>query len=167
MISVSRADCAEDFEVVARLGDALGEWDAQEVQAYGVAPEVVLGLFHGYTSASLAAKFSGEIAKIFVARWDDAAAGCIGLDTFDDTTLELQKFYVDPEFRGKGIGKALIQKALLEAAEGHHTRIVLQTTVYMRNAISVYEAFGFVRCPQFREIPDTIKHTEVFMARPL
>lgn len=68
MLSISRADCAEDFEIVARLGDAFGKWDAQEVQAYGVPPELVLGLFHSNTSASLAAEFSGGDAKIFVAR---------------------------------------------------------------------------------------------------
>jgi hypothetical protein len=45
--------------------------------------------------------------------------------------------------------------------------MVLQTTIYMKDALSLYETFGFVRCPQFRDIPDEIKHTEVFMQRAL
>lgn len=80
---------------------------------------------------------------------------------------KFQKFYVDPEFRGKGIGKTLLRTTLSEAGTGRHTRTVLQTTVYMKSAIAVYEALGFVPCAPFREIPDSIRHTEVFMSRSL
>jgi hypothetical protein len=37
----------------------------------------------------------------------------------------------------------------------------------MKSAVSLYEAFGFTPCPPFRDIPEAIKHTEVFMKRPI
>jgi GNAT superfamily N-acetyltransferase len=167
MISVSRANCAEDFEIAAGLCRALGEWDAVEVQAYGIPPEVVLGLFHGETSDKLAARYGSADAMMFVARWEGAPAGCIAFDPFDDMAVEIHKFYVDLKFRGKGIGSTLMRAALAEIDKGHRSTIVLHTTVYMKNAISVYESFDFTRCPPFRPIPDSIRHTEVFMSRAI
>ncbi|MGO7670854.1 GNAT family N-acetyltransferase [Rhizobium ruizarguesonis] len=167
MISVSRANCAEDFEIAADFCRAFGAWDAAEAQAYGVSPETVLALFHSDTSDSLVEKYSSADATMVLARWQSAPAGCIAFGPFDATTAEIQKFYVDPTFRGKGIGDALMRTILSEVAKGRWNRLVLRTTVYMKNAIAVYESFGFTRCPPFRPIPQSIRHTEVFMSRPI
>lgn len=167
MISVSRAIGAADFEIAAEFCDALAEWDAAEVLAYGVAPEEVLAIYHGETRTSLAAKYSSADAMMFIARWEGSPAGCLAFAPFDDATMEIRKFYVDPEFRGKGIGSALMRAVLAEVGKGHRRTIVAHTTVYMNNAISVYEAFDFTRCLPFRQIPDSIAHTEVFMSRPV
>lgn len=141
MISVSRAIGAADFEIAAGFCDALAAWDAAEVQAYGVAAEEVLAIYHGETSSSLAAKYSSADAKMFIARWEGAPAGCLAFAPFDDATMEIRKFYVEPEFRGKGIGSALMRVVLAEVKKGHRRAIVVHTTVYMENAVSIYEAF--------------------------
>ncbi|MDI7861351.1 GNAT family N-acetyltransferase [Rhizobiaceae bacterium n13] len=167
MISLSTAKCAEDFEIAAEFGRAFGEWDAVEGLAYGLDPEEVRQLYHNDTSSSLARKFSAGNGVLYLARSDGALAGSLGFDTFDETTAELQKFYVDPKFRGKGIGSALMRTALAEIGKSGFKRVVLHTTVYMRNAISVYEACGFIRCPPFRAVPDSVAHTEIFMAREM
>ncbi|TCL69826.1 GNAT family N-acetyltransferase [Rhizobium sp. BK251] len=167
MISISRAEDQEDFEVAERFCRALAEWDAIEVQAYGVAPEVVLGIFHGETTEGLRQKFTADDACMLIARWDGHPAGCIAFSPFDETAVEIHKFYVDPEFRGRKIGQALMRALLAEIEKGKSGKIVLQTTIYMSHAISLYEAFDFRRCEQFRPIPDEIRHTEVFMSRLL
>lgn len=165
MISILRANCAEDFEIAADFCRTFGEWDAAEGQAYGVSADVVMALFHNDTSDSLVEKYGSADATMFLARWQDAPAGCIAFSPFDATTAEIHKFYVDPEFRGRGIGGTLMRTILAEIAKGRHNRIVLQTTVYMKNAIALYESFDFARCAPFRPIPDSIRHTEVFMSR--
>ena len=167
MLAISRASDKQDFEIIAAFCSAFGEWDAAEGQAHGIPPEVVTGIFHGHDSNSLADRFKGEEANLFIARWNGSPAGCLGFDTFDDTSLELQKFYVDPDLRGKGIGSALMQTVLSAAAARGHSRLVLHTAIYMKNAVAIYRSFGFEPCPQFRQIPDSIKHTEVFMSRAL
>lgn len=167
MIAISRAVSAEDFEIAARFNKISGEWDAAEARAYGIPGEIVMALFHDDDDDSLVRRFNGERGHLFIARWNGAPAGSLGFETFDDTTLELQKVFVDPHFRRKGIGQAMMQTALREAQKGAHTRMLLQTTIYMKEALSLYETFGFVRCPPFRDIPDEIKHTEVFMQRAL
>jgi GNAT superfamily N-acetyltransferase len=167
MISVSAASTSEDFDVAAGLCRALGEWDAVAVKPYGISREVVLALFHNETSTSLAAKYNSTEARVLLARWDGSAAGCLAFDPFDDVAVELHKFFVVPRFRGRGIGSALMNAALDEVKTGHRRTVVLHTTVYMKNAISVYEAFDFTPCPRFRPTPGNVMHTDLFMSRKI
>lgn len=167
MIAVSAARSAQDFETAAALCRALGEWDATTVEPYGVSREEVLALFHGETSASLAAKYSSADARMLIARWQGSPAGCLAFDTFDDTTMELERFFVDPRYRGKGVGRALMEAVLDEIGKGLRRTVLIHTTFYMTSAISVYEALGFTRCPRFRPTPESVQHTDVFMSRKI
>jgi GNAT superfamily N-acetyltransferase len=167
MIAISNAICAADFDIAAAFCRALGEWDAIEAQAYGTPAALIIGMFHGDTSDSLAEKYSSAEAMMFLARWEGKPAGCLAFSPFDDTSTELHKFYVDPLYRGKGIGGALMRMAFVEMQKGHRRTVRLATTVYMTNAIAVYEAFSFARCPPYYAVPDSMSHTEIFMTRPL
>jgi GNAT superfamily N-acetyltransferase len=167
MLSISRAKSQEDFEIAAALCRALGEWDAVAVQPHGVSGEEVIALFHGETSNSLAAKFDSAQAQILIARWESSPAGCLAFDPFDDATVELHKFYVGNEFRGRGIGSGLMRAALAEIDKGSRRKILLHTTFYMKDAISIYESFGFSNCPPFRPTPESVSHTDVFMSRTI
>jgi GNAT superfamily N-acetyltransferase len=40
---------------------------------------------------------------------DDVAVGCGAVRRLDETTAEIKRMYVDPSFRGLGIGRALVQ----------------------------------------------------------
>jgi GNAT superfamily N-acetyltransferase len=167
MISISAAGSSEDFETAAALCAALGEWDAVAVQPYGITGQEVLALFHTETSSSLAAKYSGADASILIARWETAPAGCLAFNPFDDDAMEFHKFFVDARFRGKGIGRELMRRALAEVAGGPRRKVLLHTTPYMKHAVSVYQSFGFTPCPRFRSTPDSVSHTDVFMSREI
>jgi GNAT superfamily N-acetyltransferase len=167
MLSISAASNAEDYAIAAALARALGEWDAGEAPAYGISPEMVLELFHSDDDEDVAAKYSEPDQKIFIARWDGEPAGCVAFERHSEDSLELHKFFVDARFRGKGVGRALMDTALGEAGKSGRKTIVLHTTRYMKSAVALYESFGFRRCPPFRQVPAAIEHTEVFMTRPL
>lgn len=168
MLSIASAKSDEDFETAARLCRALAEWDATVAPDHGLSPDMVRELFHGDCSASaLKRQFSLDASGILVARWSEMPAGCLAFAPFDDNTMELHKFFVDPAFRGRGIGGALLRVTIAEAMKGSRKEIQLHTTAYMKNAVSLYEAVGFVRCPPFRAIPAEVAHTEVFMRQTL
>jgi putative acetyltransferase len=67
----------------------------------------------------------------------------IGLYRVDDTTCELRKMYVLPDYRGKGLGKSLMEFALTKAKEMGFKRVVLETASPLKEAIGLYKRFGF------------------------
>ena len=62
-----------------------------------------------------------------------------------DTTCELVKMYLLPKARGKGIGKALMNKCIDFAVVNGYRQIYLETMPELSNAITLYEKFDFKR----------------------
>jgi putative acetyltransferase len=74
-----------------------------------------------------------------------AIIGTVGLLKVDESTIKLRKMYVDRSYRGLGLGKRLMEHALYKAAELQFEEIVLETVHSMTAAISLYEAYGFIK----------------------
>jgi GNAT superfamily N-acetyltransferase len=167
MLSISVARSRDDFEGAEGLCRKLGEWDAAIAPDHGLTPAQVLAAFHSESFASLSEKFSSADAKFLIARWEDMPAGSLAFDAFDETCAELHRFYVDDQFRGMGIGRKLMQAVLAEIARGSRRRVLIHTTPYMTHAIAIYEAFGFRPCARFRDTPEHIRHTDLFMDKSI
>jgi putative acetyltransferase len=56
---------------------------------------------------------------------------------------ELVKFYLDAEYRGRGIGRMLMEKSIDSARELGHRQIYLESMPELGKAISMYEKAGF------------------------
>ena len=88
------------------------------------------------------------LGMFVIARDEGRAVGCGALRRLDETTAEVKRMYVEPELRGRGIAKLILDH--LEAAAlvmGIH-RLVLETGIYQAEAIGLYRRMGFdpVRC---------------------
>ena len=167
MLTINRAWSLRDFEAALDMSRTFGAWDAEQGLAYGLDKETVLALFHDTTIESLTNDFTQPNSALMIARWSGLPAGCLGFEPFDDRTMELKNFFVDPAFRGRNIGRGLLTAVLAAIQATTAKAIVLHTTVYMTNALSLYSAFGFTRCAPFRDLPAEISHTEVFMSREI
>ena len=66
---------------------------------------------------------------------------------------EIRMLGVDPEQRGRGVAKALMDACFARAAEAGKTRMRLHTTQRMKVARAMYESMGFDRLPD-RVFPD-------------
>jgi putative acetyltransferase len=60
-----------------------------------------------------------------------------------DGTCELVKMYLQPGLRGRGLGRAIIEKCLVFAAAAGYERVYIETLPELRKAMSVYEQAGF------------------------
>ena len=60
---------------------------------------------------------------------------------------------VDPDARGRGVARALLEACFAHAAEAGKTRMTLHTTRRMLAAQAMYESMGFDRLPD-RVFPD-------------
>jgi GNAT superfamily N-acetyltransferase len=85
------------------------------------------------------------------AKADGAYVGRVALRPIGEGTCELKRLYVPPAFRGKGIGKALVQAIIEEARGIGYKRIRLDTV--LEPARRLYRSPGFREIPPYRHVP--------------
>lgn len=61
-----------------------------------------------------------------------------------------RRFYVLPEYRGRGVGRKLLQTIIAEAKK-HYKILTLRTSDNL-SAIALYEAVGFSQEPRFKNV---------------
>lgn len=95
---------------------------------------------------SLFENYRAPRAAYFVAEVDGKIMGGAGFGPLlggDESTAELKKMYLLPEARGLGLGKGLMEALLPLVEAGGYTRLYLETMPEMKDAIRVYEKYGF------------------------
>jgi len=106
----------------------------------------------GSTHFSLSDEQVSDGEGAFLIAWlGEVAVGCGAVRRLDAGTAELKRMYVDPGFRGQGIGRALVESLEREARGLGVTRVVLETGLRLARAIRLYEGLGYVRIPLFGE----------------
>ena len=81
--------------------------------------------------------------KLTVAVMIGFALGSVGLYPVDRSTCELRKMYLHSSFRGKGLGRLLLEHALKRAKELGFSRVTLETASVLKEAIALYQSYGF------------------------
>ncbi|PRX54791.1 GNAT family N-acetyltransferase [Flagellimonas meridianipacifica] len=79
--------------------------------------------------------------------------GCFALRKLDSKTCELKRMFLEKTQRGKGIGKQMMDKALVEARSLGYSKIRLDSIKSMKTAIALYQAFGFKEIEAYRHNP--------------
>lgn len=69
--------------------------------------------------------------------------GTIALKPLKASEVELKRFYVDAVYRGKGIGKQLINQAIEAAKEKGFKTIKLDTSKKLNQALGLFRKIGF------------------------
>jgi putative acetyltransferase len=59
---------------------------------------------------------------------------------------ELRKMYLDPSWRGRGLGRRLLDHALREADRLGFDEMVAETATVLVEAVQMYRAYGFQPC---------------------
>jgi putative acetyltransferase len=75
---------------------------------------------------------------------DGSIVGAYGLYPIDSQTCELRKMYLNRSYRGKGLGKSLMESALSKAGQLGFKRMTLETASVLKEAIALYKSYGFV-----------------------
>jgi RimJ/RimL family protein N-acetyltransferase len=143
-----RIDCAGSPVEIARM--AAGDRDALVAFVATLPPHDLLFLPRDIghpkvVDAWMRALDSGELTSL-VARDGDAMVGCTAIFT-DELSWSRHvgelRVLVSPAWRGKGLGRVLIQECFAQALELGLKKLVAQMTTDQRAAIAVFEELGF------------------------
>jgi putative acetyltransferase len=74
---------------------------------------------------------------------DGSIVGAYGLYPLEKHTCELRKMYLHKAYRGKGLGKLLLEDALTRARQLGFRRMTLETASVLKEAIALYKSYGF------------------------
>ncbi len=114
-------------------------------------------------------KFMPPKGRLLLAYIGDSPAGVGCLRELEWKTGEVQRVYVRPDFRGQGVGKALLRKLIDESIVIGYTRLRLESSRFMTEAHHLYRSMGFAEIEPFdqSEIPEEFRSNQVFMEKTL
>lgn len=105
-------------------------------------------------------KYGLPYGRLYLAYCNDELAGCIGLRKIDEENCEMKRLYVRQQFRGKHIGKILIQKIIEDAKKVGYLYMLLDTLPFLESAIHMYKMFGFYEIESYNNSP---MQTSIYM----
>ena len=98
------------------------------------------------TTDDLFSLFQEDRSVLYIARVNGEIAGCCGIYPTDGLPMgytELVKFYILPSFRGKGVGKALMERCESIAKAFGYTHLYLESLDEFSTAVGIYQRIGF------------------------
>lgn len=98
--------------------------------------------------------------------WDNnELVGCGAIKELDPTHAEIKSMRSSNRFRGKGVGKKMLEHILLVASQRNYQRLSLETGPqdFFIPARKLYERYGFENCGPFADYKED--PYSVFMTR--
>ncbi len=109
------------------------------------------------TDQAGAAADAGELrpphGAFIVVTSDGATVGCGALKRIDDTTAEIKRMWIHPDWRGLGLGRRLLVELEDVARRIGRRRVVLDTNETLTEAIAMYERAGYRAVERYNDNP--------------
>ena len=111
--------------------------------------------FQGYDDEikNLPGKYAMPYGRLYIAYYNNNAAGCIALRKFEENGCEMKRLFVRPEYRHLKIVKKLVDKIIEDAHELKYKYMVLDTLSNLHGAVALYKKSGFHEVNAYYENP--------------
>jgi GNAT superfamily N-acetyltransferase len=97
----------------------------------------------------------------WVVRLDGRIVGSVGVERLDGATAELHRLYLDADLRGRGTGRALVERVLDWCGENGVAHLVLWSDTRFEEAHRLYARMGFARTGE-RTLPEDLNQTREY-----
>jgi ribosomal protein S18 acetylase RimI-like enzyme len=103
---------------------------------------------------SLPGAYAAPSGRLLLALYEQQAAGCVALRNLEANICEMKRLYVRPAYRGKGLGRILVERVIAEARAIGYERMRLDTIASsMQEAVELYRRKGFQEIAPYRANP--------------
>ena len=139
-------DAAPEPAALDEIGVLLSE--------YAAALGIDLG-FQGFEEErhTLPGRYAPPEGALILARVGGEPAGCIALRPLAPGVGEVKRLYVRPAFRGRGLGRRLVERIIAEARSRGCRVLRLDTLPEMSAARRLYASFGWRPCGAYTHNP--------------
>jgi ribosomal protein S18 acetylase RimI-like enzyme len=103
--------------------------------------------------AGLPGEYARPKGRLLLAFDELELAGCGALRAIDDAVCEMKRVYVREAFRGKGVGRTLVETLIGCATGIGYERMRLDTLPSMARAQEMYRSMGFREIAPYRANP--------------
>jgi putative acetyltransferase len=152
-------DDASAFPAVITFAQAISDADVELARTLFKEYEQSIGVslcFQNFDQelANLPGDYALPSGRLLLIRLDDQIAGCVALRKLDDSTCEMKRLYLRPEFRRRGFGEPIVQTLIHEAEQIGYSKMRLDTIPgRMDQAINLYRSIGFKEIPPYYDTP--------------
>jgi putative acetyltransferase len=104
--------------------------------------------------AGLPGDYAPPEGRLLLAECEGQLAGCVALHKLGPGICEMKRLYLRPQFRGKGLGRALAGRIIAEARQIGYQHMRLDTVEpIMKDAVAMYGKLGFKEVAPYRPNP--------------
>lgn len=101
----------------------------------------------------LPGKYAEPAGTLLLALENGKAIGSIAYQQLSPEICEMKRMYVLEAYRGKGIGRKLVEKLIAKAQESGYSLMRLDTHPRMTTAHALYGSMGFYEIDRYNENP--------------
>jgi GNAT superfamily N-acetyltransferase len=167
MLRIYQVDSDHDTAQVRRLFLEYLEWaNSRIVEEFGFCFDIQSMVEGDMLELD---KFLPPDGRLLLAEHEGRVTGLACMRRIRPDMGEIKRMYVRPEFRGMGIGRALLEALIAEAREIGYPRVRLDSTRFMKEAHRLYRSAGFEEIDPYTEseIPAEYQSHWVFMEMKL
>src|SRR5690554_5143872 len=143
LAEIEIAKTSMQYEAGGRLIRAYAEFLGHDLEFQGFSEELT----------SLPERYGPPKGALLLAKVDGIYIGAVGLRECGPGIAEMKRMYVLSEHQGKGIGKALSEAFLEQAAKMGYSVVRLDSIPELDKALRLYQRLGFQEVDAYRFNP--------------